>query len=545
MDGLDLWPLTRGVLGGLALFLLGIELITRSLTAAAGDRLRTALDRISGNRLLGALAGAVVTAAIQSSSVTTVLVVGFTSAGLVTLRGAIPLILGANIGSTATAQIVALDVTEQALVLVAVGFALRAFSSQERRSEYGGAVLGLGLVLLGLRVITEGTEPLRDWQPFLDLMVGDDRLILGVLLGAVFTAVVQSSAATTGIVVVLGGEELISLRMGLAVVLGANIGTCVTAVLAAAGKSTEGRRVAAVHVVFNIAGTVIWLLLLDQLASLVRSISPSEAAVTARQLANAHTIFNVTTTMAFLGLVGPLARLVERLVPARPEPEELPAVLPRYLDSALLRSPVTALEVTRKELARMASRVRQMLDDGLTGTLRGDERLRARALALDDEVDALHAEVVGYLGELSVEPLGEDQHRELVGLLEVANELEQLGDVVEGNLAAMDLAGAHVEALLEPGRSRLQELHHEVLQWFDLAIAAVVERDETLAVQVGASKPGTEGGLREAADSLAHDLAERGPAGVADYGRGVELVGHLRRVHQGCRRIARTVRDDR
>jgi phosphate:Na+ symporter len=545
VDGLDLWPLARGVLGGLALFLLGMELITRSLTAAAGDRLRTALDRISGNRLLGALAGAVVTAAIQSSSVTTVLVVGFTSAGLVTLRGAIPLILGANIGSTATAQIVALDVTEQALVLVAVGFALRALSSQERRSEYGGAVLGLGLVLLGLRVITEGTEPLRDWQPFLDLMVGDDRLLVGVLLGAVFTAVVQSSAATTGIVVVLGGEELISLRMGLAVVLGANIGTCVTAVLAAAGKSTEGRRAAAVHVVFNVAGTVIWLLLLDQLASLVRSISPSEAAVTARQLANAHTIFNVTTTMAFLGLVGPLARLVERLVPARPEPEALPAVLPRYLDSALLGSPVTALEVTRKELARMASRVRQMLNDGLTGTLRGDERLRARALALDDEVDALHAAVVGYLGELSVEPLGEDQHRELVGLLEVANELEQLGDVVEGNLAAMDLAGAHVEALLEPGRSRLQELHHEILQWFDLAIAAVVERDEALAVQVGASKPGTEGGLRDAADSLAHDLAERGPAGVADYGRGVELVGHLRRVHQGCRRIARTVHDAR
>jgi phosphate:Na+ symporter len=540
---LDLWPLARGVLGGLALFLLGMELITRSLTAAAGDQLRTALDRISRNRLVGAVAGAVATAAIQSSSVTTVLVVGFTSAGLLSLRGAIPMILGANIGSTATAQIVALDVTEQALVLVAIGFALRAGTRRERRAEYGGAVLGLGLVLLGLRAITDGTEPLRDWQPFLDLMTGDDRLLLGIVLGAAFTAVVQSSAATTGIVVVLGGEELISLEMGLAVVLGANIGTCVTAVVAAAGKSTDGRRAAAVHVLFNVAGALAWLGFLDQLASLVQSISPSDAPVTARQLANGHTIFNVTTTAIALTLVEPLARLVERLVPQRPEPAEPPAAVPRYLDQALLRSPVTAMELVRKELTRIASRVRQMLDDGMAGIVAGDARLRGRALRLDDEVDDLHAAVVRYLGELSVEPLGEAQHRELAGLLEVANELEQLGDVVEGYLAAAAAAGGAEVPLLEPGRERLLALHAEVMQWFDLAIRAVVERDPALAVQVQASKRSTYRDLDATADDLAEELASRGPTGVADYRRAVELVGHLRRVHQGCRRIARTVED--
>jgi phosphate:Na+ symporter len=540
---LDLWPLARGVLGGLALFLLGMELITRSLTAAAGDRLRTGLDRISRNRLVGALAGAAATAAIQSSSVTTVLVVGFTSAGLLSLRGAIPMILGANIGSTATAQIVALDVTEQALVLIAVGFALRAGARRERRSEYGGAVLGLGLVLLGLRAITDGTEPLRDWQPFLDLMTGDDRLLLGIALGAVFTAVVQSSAATTGIVVVLGGEGLISLEMGLAVVLGANIGTCVTAVVAAAGKSTDGRRAAAVHVIFNVAGALAWLGFLDQLASLVQSISPSDAPVTARQLANGHTIFNVTTTAVALALVDPLARLVERLVPDRPEPEEPPAAVPRHLDPALLRSPVTALEMVRKELTRMASRVHQMLDDGMAGIVGGDARLRARALQLDDQVDDLHAAVVRYLGELSVEPLSEAQHRELAGLLEVANELEQLGDVVEGYLAAAASAGDPGTPLLPPDRERMLALHHEVLQWFDLAVRAVVDRDPALAVQVQASKRSTYRDLEATADGLAEDLASRGPAGVADYRRAVELVGHLRRVHQGSRRIARTVED--
>lgn len=531
---LDLGALLRGLAGGLALFLLGMELVTASLTAAAGDGLRRTLALIGRSRWLGALAGAVVTAVIQSSSITTVLVVGFVSAGFLNLRGAIPLILGANVGSTITAQVVAVDVTEQALLLVALGFVLRAGLGRSRRAEYGGAVLGLGLILLGLRFMADGVEPLRDVEAFLDLMTATDRPLVGLAVGAGFTALVQSSSATTGVAVVLAGQGLVSLPMGIALVLGANVGTCVTAVIASVGKSTEARQAAAVHVVFNLLGVLVWIGFVDQLAALVQQISPAPGELaTAQQLANAHTVFNVATSVVFLAAAGPMARLVERIVRYRPEPGDPPAAVPRYLDQGVLGSPVVAMELVRRELRRVARRVNDMG----ASLLSGDPQRRMAAAGVDDEVDALHDQIVGYLGDLAVGPLSEAQHRELTGLLEVVNELEQLGDAAQAQLVRRQPPGA-ASVAVTPG---LVELHRTVMAWLGEATEAVADRDGRRAELVVSSKGDVNDAIGEMAGSLAQGLADVGPIDVAEYGRAIEVLGTIRRFHQGARRVARTV----
>jgi len=240
--------------GGLALFLFGMEQMSDSLKAVAGEKMKTILSKLTTNRVSGALTGALVTAVIQSSSVTTVLVVGFISAGLMSMSQSIGVIMGANIGTTITAQIVAFKVTKYALLMISVGFTMLFFSQQHKIKQYGGMLMGLGLVFFGMGVMSEAMHPLRSYQPFLDLMVNMSNPLLGILVAAAFTALVQSSSATTGIVIVMASQGFISLPAGIALAFGANIGTCVTALLAAIGKPREALRAAAVHVLFNVLG---------------------------------------------------------------------------------------------------------------------------------------------------------------------------------------------------------------------------------------------------------------------------------------------------
>ena len=272
---LEVFQLVMGLLGGLALFLFGMEQMAEALKAVAGERMRDILSRLTANRLMGALTGAFVTAVIQSSSVTTVLVVGFITAGLMSVSQSVGIIMGANIGTTITAQIIAFKVTKFALLMIAVGFAMTLLAKRERRRQQGAGLMGLGLVFFGMAVMGEAMAPLRSYQPFLDAMVRLEHPALGILVGALFTALVQSSSATTGIVIVMAGQGLISLETGIALAFGANVGTCVTALLASIGKPREAVRAAAVHVLFNVAGVLVWVGFIDQLAQLVTWISPT------------------------------------------------------------------------------------------------------------------------------------------------------------------------------------------------------------------------------------------------------------------------------
>lgn len=276
---LEIFTMGMGLLGGLALFLFGMEQLADALKARAGDSLKDVLARLTTNRITGALTGAFVTACVQSSSVTTVLVVGFITANIMSLSQSVGVIFGANIGSTVTAQIIAFKVTKYALLLVAVGFGTSFLASREEVKQYGFMCMGMGMIFLGMGMMSSAMHPLRAYGPFLELMTQMESPLLAITVAAAFTGLIQSSAATTGIVIVMAGQGLISLPAGIALAFGANIGTCVTALLASIGKPREAVRASMVHVLFNVIGVLLWVGLIDQLGRIVVWVSPVAAGL--------------------------------------------------------------------------------------------------------------------------------------------------------------------------------------------------------------------------------------------------------------------------
>ncbi len=552
---LDAWPIAIGLAGGLALFLFGMEQMTDALKQVAGGGMKTLLARLTKNRFTGVLAGALVTAVIQSSSVTTVLVVGFISAGLMTLPQSIGVILGAGIGTTLTAQIVAFKVTQYALVLVAVGFVMQFVSKRDRVRQYGTMVLGLGLIFFGMELMSQATEPLRSYAPFITLMQQMDQPFVGILIGTAFTAVIQSSSATMGVVIVLASQGFLSLEAGIALVFGANIGTCATAMLAAIGKPREAVRAAVAHVVFKVVGVVIWFGLVAQLAEMVRAISPSHpelvgaarlAAEAPRQIANAHTLFNVANTLLFLPFTGAFAWLVRRLVPARPEADGA-VVQPRYLDPVLFDTPALALDRVRMELRRIGERAYAMVREALPVALDGGAEELEALERLDDEVDMLHGAVVGYLGHLAQESrLDRVQTEQHFDYLEAANNMENIGDLVETNLvrAGLERLGAGM-TVSEVTRERLEALHERVCWTVQLAFQALDADNPTMAAQVIDAKPEIQR-LADAAEAhLAHRLTVEVPDRLSLYRFESELIEYLKRVYYFAKRIAKAVEQRR
>jgi len=452
-ESIDWLLLVIGFAGGLALFLFGMDRLTDSLRVVVGDKARDILERLTKNRITGLFTGAAVTAVVQSSSVTTVLLVGFVTAGLMSFQQTIPVILGSNIGTTVTAQIIAFNVAAWALGFVAIGYIGTLVTKRRVGRAQGTALIGLGLIFLGMTVMADAMEPLRTYEPFIDAMETLDSLIIAIIVGALFTALVQSSSATTGVVIVLAGQGLISLEAGVALVLGANIGTGVTAVLAAIGKPRDAQRVAGAHVAFNVIGVVLWLPFVGLLVDLVSSIG---GGIT-REIANAHSIFNIVNALLFLPFITPFAALITRLVPDRPATG---VVTPRYIDDSLLDTPSLALAKARMEMLRMASRVQGMLAAVLPAILDGDVDEFDRIEAVDDEVDDIHGIVIEFLGLVSQQSLSDASSDELVDLIEATNALEAVGDLVETNLVGLGQSRIDQGVEVHPETRQMLERYH-------------------------------------------------------------------------------------
>ncbi len=534
-EAIDWFLVVTGLFGGLAIFLFGMDRLTEALRVSAGGRMRFVLARMTRNRFLGAVSGAGVTAVIQSSSVTTVLVVGFISSGVLTLGQGIGVILGANIGTTVTAQIIAFSVGRYALMIVAIGYGLAFFAKQERRVVQGSLIMGLGLIFFGMSVMSSSMEPLRSYDPFIDLMADLENPLFALLVGLVFTALVQSSSATTGIVVVLASDGLIAPGAGIALVLGANVGTSVTAQLAALGKPTDARRAALVHTVFNLVGALVWLPFVGVLAGWVESIG----GPVARQVANAHTIFNVANTVVFLAFVGHLERAVVRLVPDQPEPEPLRL---KFLDDSLLRTPSVALERARLEMLRMSSRVQTMFDRVLPALFDGSTEALDEIEALDDEIDELHGQIIEYLGRVGQRSLRQGSTDELMGLMEATNNLEAIGDLIETTLVPLgrDRLANGYEVGSE-SRNLLEEFHQRVGHALQLSAAALATGDRDDARAVSDMKRE----LNAQADAMAAHLTARlgAPEGhrLELYRLETDVLTSLRRIFYFARRTARAV----
>ena len=544
------WNMAMSLFGGLALFLFGMEQMADALKAVAGERMKIILAKLTTNRFMGAATGAFVTAIIQSSSVTTVLVVGFITAGLMSMAQSIGVIMGANIGTTITAQIVAFKVTKAALLMVAVGFSMLFFSKQEKIKQYGGMLMGLGLVFFGMSVMSDAMKPLRTFEPFLDLMTSMENPLIGILVAAAFTGLVQSSSATTGIVIVMASQGFITLQAGIALAFGANIGTCVTAVLASIGKPREAVRAAVVHVLFNVFGVLLWIAFIPQLAEFVAWLSPAHpelsgtdrlASEAPRQIANAHTIFNIANTLIFIGFTTQFARLVERLVPDKPVEEKIIAQ-PKYLDEELLETPSLALDRARLEIGHMGDRVKEMLKDIMAAIVNGDRAMLKKIAKIDDEVDILHGHIVTYLGRISQKALTEQQTEVLMKLMGATNDLENIGDIIETDLVYLGNEGIdnHV-AISKETRAMLAKLHEVVSTTAELAIDAVMENDEQAAQEVIGMKADIGRLMDSAAMHESRRLVAEEPNRLAAYTLEIDIIEKLKRIYYFSKRMAKAV----
>jgi phosphate:Na+ symporter len=547
---MDWWTMGMQLFGGLALFLFGMEQMADALKAVAGERMKVILAKLTTNRFMGAATGAFVTAVIQSSSVTTVLVVGFITAGLMSMSQSVGVIMGANIGTTITAQIVAFKVTKLALLMIAVGFGMLFFSKQEKIKQYGGMLMGLGLVFFGMSVMSDAMKPLRSYQPFLDLMTRMENPFVGILVAALFTGLIQSSSATTGIVIVMASQGFITLNAGIALAFGANIGTCITALLASIGKPREAVRAAMVHVLFNVFGVLLWVGFIPYLAQFVTMLSPSHpelsgidrlAAEAPRQIANAHTVFNVANTFIFIAFTSQFVRLVEKLVPDKPL-DELVIARPKYLDEELISTPSLALERARMEIGHMGNRVLEMLERIMPAIANGNRSALKQVAKIDDEVDILHGHVVTYLGKISQKSLTDEQTRELLHLLGAVNDLENIGDIIETDLVLLGNKRIDQDvSISESTRVVLENLHETITLTVELALKAVADYDEKAAQEVVTRKGDITRLMESAAMHEAKRLVAEEPNRLAAYTLEMDILEKLKRIYYFAKRMSKAV----
>ncbi len=543
----DTLAMTIELLGGLALFLYGMEKMTDGLKAAAGRQMNTLLARLTGTPVLGAITGAIVTAVIQSSSVTTVLVVGFVSAGLMTLAQSVGVIFGANVGTTMTAQIVAFNTTALAYPLIAIGFFLSFVRKQGVARHYGAMLMGLGLIFYGMATMGSAMSPLRQHEGFAELLQSLQNPFLGMLAGAVFTALVQSSSATIGLAVVMATQGLLSLPAGIAILFGAKIGTGITAVLAAIGKPREAQRAAAVHVLFNVLGALIWLPFIPQIAGLAEMVSPAAghlngierlAEEVPRQIANAATIWATANTLIFLPFTALFAKMAMAILPDRAV-EDRPIIRPRYLDDELIRVPSMALERARMELGHMAELTEAMLGKVKSAFMSRD---LSELSYQHDQVVVLREAVIAYLQHVGRAELSDAEADAHADLVVAAGEIEIMSAAISRDLAplarSMEEAGiTHSSETAE----LLERLYQAIQQSAHSALLALVEGDERAAQSVV--------GNRDAVLQLTSDLHRQQAARLAldDPDRLLkhrvqfEMLDKLRLVYSAAERMAISV----
>lgn len=439
--------------GGLAMFLYGMNLMSDSLQKVAGERMRSILALLTKNPLLGVLAGALTTAVIQSSSATTVMAIGFVSAGLMGLPQAISIILGANIGTTMTAQIIAFKITDYIMIFVFIGFLMHFLGRTERMKNIGASIFGFGLLFLGIETMGDAMKPLASSPIFIDMISSVKNIpILGVAVGTLMTVVVQSSSATIAVLQNLASQagpdgvtSVIGLQGAIPVLLGDNIGTTITAILASLTQSRNAKRVAASHCLFNVSGTLLFIWFIPQFAALVQMISPSgpEVEVISRQIANAHTCFNVIMTCIWLPLIPVMVKIVMKVLPLKESEMDGPGMkggvlVPMHLDNRLLGQPVAALQLVAQEVDRCGEVVRTALHDVAASLRDKDVERLDQAAAKATSVDTVCHQANEYLAELfAAGSLTESQAAHTANLMRALGDVERVGalcsDVVESS----------------------------------------------------------------------------------------------------------------
>lgn len=426
------------LLGGLAVFIYGMNLMSDGLQKAAGDKMRNILAMLTANPVLGVIAGALVTAVLQSSSATTVMVIGFVSAGLMKLPQAISVILGANIGTTITAQLIAFNIGDYAWIFVFVGFVMYFFfKKKEIAVKIGQIMFGFGLLFVGINTMGDTMKPLANSPVFTDLMMQvSDIPVLGVVVGTIMTVVVQSSSATIAVLQNLastagpdGIHSILGLQGALPILFGDNIGTTITALLAAIGGSINAKRTAVAHTIFNVTGTLLFIWWIPQIADFIAWISPKgpEIEVISRQIANSHLMFNLTNTIIFIPLIWLLVKIVTKIIPG--EDKLRIGDEPIFLDEHVLEQPVFAIHLAIQELTRNATLALGMMKKSREVFVSNDLTEAGEVIETDEIVNKLRTKTIQYLSQiLSAESITDFQKERVAALLHVASDIEHIGD---------------------------------------------------------------------------------------------------------------------
>lgn len=421
-DTLSTATILLGVFGGLGLFIYGMNLMSKGLQRAAGDKLRRMLEFLTFNRYIAIFTGAMITMLVQSSSTTTVMVVGFVNAGLMALNQAVGIILGARIGTTITAQIIAFNITDAALPIIGIGVIMALFMKKRTYHSLGQALLGFGLLFLGLNIMGGNLGQLKDSPAFISLLTtfGEQRL-LGMLAGALFTAVIQSSSAAVGVIIALASQGILNLDAALALTLGSCAGTSVTAVLASIGTSLAARRAALAHVIFSTLGALMFIGFINPITNLI-SLTSTDIA---RQIAWGQTSFAVVSTLVYLPFIPLFTKAVNWLLPGE---EVIDKAGQQFLDRRLLLNPPMALAAAKKEIEGMAALATKMLDNSLAMLFKNNLSLLQVVQAKEEVVDQLESDISVYLAELSQRSITAAQGRELANYFHAINDIERIGD---------------------------------------------------------------------------------------------------------------------
>lgn len=507
------------LLGGLGLFLYGMHTMGDGLENLAGDKLKGIFDKITSNPIKGVLTGVGVTAVIQSSSATTVMVVGFVNAGIMSLMQAAYVIMGANIGTTITAQLITFNFKAIVPIFIALGAVLVLFNKKRTLKQTGAIVLGFGILFLGLNLMSDAMKPLREAPFFTNMILSlQGHVLLSLLLGIVMTAVIQSSSAVTGILVALASVGSLPLSIALPILYGTNIGTCVTALISSLGTTKTARKAALIHLFFNVIGSLLFLIppISNLLLHTVEAITPVGIdGVVAKQIANAHTIFNVVNTILILPFTKYLVALVNFILPGD-DKDEVNGV--QYIDDRLLETPSIAFGQATNEIVRMGKIAEDNLKSSLEAFKTGNEDLIKKVYETESLINLLETDITNYLVKLSNSELGEAQKTAISSYFHVVNDIERIGDHAE-NIAdwATEISAKGI-SFSEDAKNELNEIAELCITALDTGIDCFASYDKNKSTEVR--------NLEEQIDVLEKDLRS----------------SHIRRLNNGqCSAIAGSI----
>lgn len=468
-----------GLLGGLAVFLYGMTMMSDYLQKAAGERMKKILRVLTINPVMGVISGALVTAVLQSSSATTVMTIGFVSAGLMTLPQAISVIFGANIGTTMTAQLIAFKLSDYVWIIIFAGFLVYFLGKSRKVKAVGGTILGFGLLFLGIDTMGSVMKPLASSEVFANAIREVANIpILGMLVGCGMTLVVQSSSATIAVLQNIasqagpdGVHSVIGLAGAIPVLLGDNIGTTITAILASLNQSKDAKRAAAAHCIFNLSGSLIFIWFVKPYANLIEWISPkgNELDIISRQIANAHTGFNIIMTLAWTPLIPLMVKIVKKLIPDR-RGEELPEEQPVYLDNAFVGQPIAALRLAAKEIVRCSDMVREMLG-GFNTLSKKDPAEQYKELTYVQRKAETEKKLSDYISEymeriFSTGALSEEQANQSTGILFILNEIDRISMLcgeMANNVTSVNIYSKAAMRDLRDAAGRILSMYDEAM----------------------------------------------------------------------------------